>query len=215
MASLDYVFPERISRGAIGGNEWLTQKIKLLNGNEVRNSRRTKPYGRWDVSHALKDKTNYQVLRNLFLAVKGSGQSILFTDHKDYQSDTAAPGQSCSPATGDGSNLIFQLQKSYTVDAPLTAYVRTITKPKSGTLSVYVNGVLKTEGANPGGDYQVNYSTGVVTFNAGKAPPNTHTVRAVFEFYKVVRFEQDDEQASMEHPDLFDWNNIVLVEVYE
>jgi uncharacterized protein (TIGR02217 family) len=205
-------FPVELSRGAMGGDTFDTQIAPLPNGNEKRNARRSVTLGAWSVAFNNRDKTKFQELRNFFLAMGGAFESFRFKDWQDYESDTE---QDCSPATGDGANLVFQLQKSYAISSPATAYVRTVTKPVSGSLSVYVNGALKVEGANPGGDYTVNYATGVVTFNTGKAPPNTHTVKATYEFDKVVRFAMDERESQIVSHNVYTWDQIQLQEVPE
>ena len=191
-------FPTYVSAGAVGGDVWNTQKNILPNGKQQRAALQSKPLGRWTINYSTQDETRHIELRNFKLAVKGGFSSFRFKDWRDYKSDTAAPGQSMSPATGTGALLVFQLMKSYTVTSPLTAYSRTITKPVQGTVAVYVNGVLKVEGANPGGDYSINYATGVVTFNAGKAPGNTLTVKATYEFDKPAVLVSDDNPETVD-----------------
>lgn len=210
--TLAAVFPTDISEGATGGDTWLTDVTPRTSGKEKRTARHSKPLGRWTVGHRTKTKTEWQALRNFFNAVGGRAESWLFKDWLDYESDGQ---QSCSPATGTGALTAFQLVKEYSVSSPLTDYVRTITRPKSGTLLVYVNNVLKTETT----DYTVDYTTGVITFLV--APTNGHTVKATYEFYKVARFDTDEIEASMENgitsagEGLFSWESIPIVEVDE
>lgn len=184
--------PTYVSEGAVSVDDWNTQTNVLPNGVQQRIALQSKPLGRWTINYSTVDETKHIALRNFKLAVKGSFYAFRFKDWADFKSDTAAPGQSCSPATGDGANKIFQLQKTYTVSSPLTAYVRTITKPVNGTLEVYVNGVLQTETTH----YTVNYATGVVTFVT--APTASHTVKAVFQFDKVGHFVNDDNPVTVE-----------------
>jgi uncharacterized protein (TIGR02217 family) len=197
-------FPTDLSRGAQGGDTWDTQIAALPNGNEQRNARRALSLGSWVVAFNNRDKAKFQQIRNFFLATKGPLHAFRFKDWLDYESDEQ---QSCSPATGNGSNKDFQLQKSYTVPAPLTAYIRTITKPVSGTVRVYVNGVEVVAG------WSVNTATGVVSFVI--APTAGHTVKATYEFDKVVRFEDDEADSSIEMYNIYTWNQINLREVPE
>ena len=198
-------FPDSVSRGATGGDSFLTQVSTLPNGNEQRVARRSTALGRWTISFANRDKTLFQSLRNWFLAVKGQFSSFRYKDWEDFESDIQ---QSCSPALGTGAVVAFQLIKTYTVSAPLTSYVRTITKPVSGTVSVYDNGVL----VNPV-NYAVSTTTGIVTF--GVAPIAGHTIKATYEFDKVVRLDRDERESSIEHSNLYTWDQISLVEVPE
>lgn len=195
---LEIQFPTYVSAGAVGGDVWNTQANILPNGKQQRAALQSKPLGKWSINYSTQDKTKHIELRNFILALQGGFRSFRFKDWADYESDTAAPGESLSPATGNGATLAFQLRKSYTATSPLTAYVRTITKPVQGTLTVYVNGVAKVEGANPGGDYQVSYSTGVVTFNAGKAPGVGLTVKATFQFDKPARLVHDENPTTVD-----------------
>lgn len=216
---IEIQFPTYVSKGAVGGDTWQTQVNVLPNGQQQRGAQRSITLGRWSINYSTINKTHHIELRNFKLAVKGGFQSFRYKDWLDYQSDTVAPGQSMSPATGNGVLLAFQLAKAYTVTSPLTAYTRTITKPVSGTLAVYVDSALKVEGANPGGDYTVNYATGVVTFNAGKAPGNTLTVKATYEFDKVARMTNDYNPGTIEVDadglSLFHHDGIEIEEVNE
>lgn len=203
---IEIQFPTELSRGALGGDAFDTQVAPLPNANEKRNARRSVAMGQWSIAFNNRDKTKFQALRNFFLAVKGQHESFRFQDRQDYESDTQ---QDCSPATGNGSNTVFQLQKSYTIASPATAYVRTVTKPVAGTVRMYVNGV---EVLSPG-NWSVDTATGIVTFVV--APTSTHTVKATYEFDKVVRFGSDVRESSIEAFGIYTWSDIQLVEVPE
>lgn len=197
-------FPTSLSKGASGGDSFDTRISTLPNGNEQRVAKRSTALGRWTISFNNRDKALFQQLRNFLLAVKGMREAFRFKDPLDYESDTQ---QSCSPATGNGSNKIFQLQKSYTVDSPLTAYVRTVTKPVADTVRVFDNG---TEVFSPA-TWSVDTTTGIVTFVT--APINTHTVKATYEFDKIVRFGEDNRDSSIEAHNIYTWDQITIVEV--
>lgn len=200
-------FPTSLSRGASGGDSFDNRITGLPGGTEQRIGKRSIALGRWSMSFNNRDKTAFQELRNFFLAVGGMLNAFRFKDPLDYESDTAAPGQSCSPATGDGANKLFQLQKSYTVTSPLSPYVRTVTKPVSGTVRMYVNGV---EVLSPG-NWSVSTTTGIVTFVA--APTGGHTVKATYEFDKIVRFAEDMRDSSIDAYNIYTWSQISVQEV--
>ncbi len=212
MAILEAQFPPRVSLGFKSTVSFDTTINESRAGLERRNANRSQPRRVFEAQKEHLTVADYLAARNFFMAVLGAWQGFRFKDWTDYQSDTAQ-----TIGTGDGATLgPFQLIKVYTVSSPLTSYQRTITKPVSGTLLVYVDGVLKTEGANPGGDYTVSYSTGVITFNAGKAPGNTLAVTATFEFDVPVRFQEDGLGVTVPFRyDRFNLGELAFVEVLD
>ena len=82
--------------------------------------------------------------------------------------------------TGDGATRAFQLAKIY--GASVDPYVRPITKPVAGTVSVTIDGV-------PTGAFTLDDTTGIVTFDT--APPAGAALAAEFEFDVPVRFDTD------------------------
>jgi len=189
---IEIQLPTYVSEGAVSVDDWNTQTNVLPSGRQQRIALQSKTLGRWTINYSTIDETKHEALRNFKLAMKGAFYAFRFKDWADFESDTVAPGQSCSPATGNGVLLTFQLQKTYTIASPGTSYVRTITKPVSGTVAIYVNSILQTETT----DYTINYATGVVTFLV--APANPLTVKATFEFDKVAHFVNDDNPVSVE-----------------
>lgn len=211
MAVVDAVFPPEISAGALGGDTFSTDVVILKrSGKRVRNAGRQNALGVWTVAHITKDEVKFRELVSFYLAVKGMWLAFLWKDFQDY---TGWGQQNCSPATGNGSNTIFQLQKTYTVPSPLTSYVRTVKKPKNGTVKIYKAGVLQTETTH----YTVNYSTGVVTFVT--APANGNTIKAEYEYYKITIFGSDRRESTVEQEagdmGIFNWDNIQIEEVDE
>jgi uncharacterized protein (TIGR02217 family) len=186
---IELQLPTYVSEGAVSVDDWNTQVNVLPNGKQQRIALQSKPLGRWTINFQTIDEDQHKELRNFKLAVKGAYHAFRFRSPGDYKSDGQ---QSLSPATGNGVLTAFQLQKTYTVDSPGTSYVRTITKPISGTVSVYVNSVLQTETTH----YTINYATGVVTFLS--APTSGHTVKASFQFDKPAHFVNDDNPYTVE-----------------
>jgi len=68
---------------------------------------------------------------------------------------------------GDGSTTTFQMVLRYEKGAS-ASFEREIKKPENGTSIVTVDTVVQTEGG--GNDYQINYTTGLVTFESGSIP---------------------------------------------
>jgi uncharacterized protein (TIGR02217 family) len=87
--------------------------------------------------------------------------------------------------TGDDSNAAFQLVKLYISGSQ--AWVRTIKKPVIDTVRIAVAGIEKTLGV----DFNVDTTSGTVTFMTGHIPPNGALVTAGFEFDVPVRFNTD------------------------
>lgn len=82
---------------------------------------------------------------------------------------------------------------------------RTITKPVSGTISIYFNGVLQSSAL-----YSANLTNGQITFIS--APGVGVNITADFEFDVPVRFDIDRLSASMDDYAVGSWNDIPLVE---
>ena len=81
---------------------------------------------------------------------------------------------------GDGTTLVFQTLKRYTVAS--RTHDRVITKPLAAGFLVAVNGVLQTVST----DYTLDPDTGLVTFVV--APGNGLTVTWGGEFYIPVHY---------------------------
>ena len=86
---------------------------------------------------------------------------------------------------GDGAQRVFQLQKTY--GGSFAPYVRQISKPVLGSVRIGVGGVEKSAQI----DFDVDATTGVVTFKAGRAPATGARVTAGFLFDVPVRFDTD------------------------
>ena len=83
--------------------------------------------------------------------------------------------------------------------------VRTITKPVTGTMKVYLDGVEQLSG------WSVDTTTGLVTFSA---PPAVGVeVTADFEFDVPVRFDTDHMAVTIETYRLHAWQQIPIVEL--
>jgi uncharacterized protein (TIGR02217 family) len=196
-------FPEKVAYGASGGPTFSTTITELYGGFEQRNQNWSVSRGRWDISTGIKNNTEFAEVLAFFRARKGRARGFRFKDWSDYTATAQNIG------TGTGALLTFQLKKTYTSGG--VTYSRTITKPVSGTLSVFVDSVLKVEGG--GNDYTVNYNTGVVTFNGGSVPPNTQEVTATFEFDVPVRFDTDNLSARITNHNQYVSESIPLVEL--
>lgn len=114
---------------------------------------------------------------------------------------------------GDGSTATFQLQITRTVGS--ISGSKKVMHPKSGTVLVYVNAVLKTETTH----YTINYSTGVVTFTGGNIPTAGQSVKATFDYNTPVRFLSEEIETTIEIDTATntqeELNSTALIEVFD
>src|SRR5215204_1090384 len=158
-----------------------------LSGREVRNPEREARRLRFNAAAGVKRLSDVELLLAWHAAMEGQTYSFLLTDNLDYKATTAAKTLA-SNCTSQGraaaiSGATHQLEKWYTVGSSRT-FKRKITRPKSGTVSVYFDGVLKTVTTH----YTIDYTTGVLTVVSGSPTVISWTG----EFYVPVRFEQGE-----------------------
>lgn len=197
MSFVEVQFPTDISYGATGGAMFSTDVIETFGGYEQRNINWTKARGRWNVAHGVKTQSQLNELIAFFRARRGRAIGFRFKDWSDYSASDQVIG------TGDASTTTFQLVKSYssggvTVD-------RVIDKPVSGSLSVYLGGVLQSSGVT------LDAATGVVTF--ASAPGSGVVITAAFEFDVPARFDTDQLEINLDSYGIGSWQNIPIVEV--
>jgi uncharacterized protein (TIGR02217 family) len=189
-------FPNDIEFGSSGGPEFLTTIITTQGGFEQRNINWSAARARYNVLHAVKSQSQIDELLAFFRARQGKAYGFRFKDWADFSATAQSIG------TGNGSNKNFQLSKTY---GSGTTYVREIKKPVSGSVKIYVNGVLQSSGV------AVNSTTGLVTFTT--APANTTAITADFDFDVPVRFDADYLPVSFDKLGQNSVRDIPLVEV--
>lgn len=186
---LNVRLPEEIEQGSQGGPQFNTTVLQLAGGGEKRNIEWQYPRVQWDISYGVTSPELLNEVKDLFYVCFGKGYGFRFKDWSDYLIGTKWSGAPQSIAVGTGAATVFQIIKKYTVTDVdgVTTYTATrkISRPVSGTLKVYVDGVLKTETA----DYTVNYNTGQITFLS--APANTKVISVDLEFDIPTRFDTD------------------------
>ena len=178
-------FPLKLARGAIGGPERVTEVVALANGREVRNTCLSRSRRRWDVGSAIRNLDDLSEITAFFEARLGRLHGFRFSDPADHKS--CRPSQMPGPfdqllGTGNGSQKVFQLQKTYG-DAAGNS-VRPIYLPGLGTVRV---GIGTTE--LPASAFSVDTQTGLITLST--APAAGQSVRAGFSFDTPVRFDSD------------------------
>lgn len=192
-------FPVNVSEGSKGGPGFNTTVFTSQSGFEQRNSNWANSRAQYDVSYGIRDKVDLDAVLAFFFVMRGRATGFRFKDWGDYQITNGNIG------TGTGAQTIFQIVKKYTVGA--NTYTRTINKIVTGTLQVFVNGVLQTLTTH----YTVNMNTGVITFVT--APPNGQAVTVTCEFDVPVRFDVDSLPISWEAFEIEGSEGILLVEV--
>lgn len=192
-------FNDNISYGSGGGPEFKTHVFEGHSAIEQRQAAWLVARQRYDVSYGIRDNADMDVVRAFFYNCHGRASGFRFKDWADYTMTSELIG------TGDGAVTAYQIIKTYTTGSE--TYVRTIRKPVTATIQVYVNDVLQTLTTH----YTVDSTTGIITFVS--APPNTETVKVTCEFDVPVRFDVDHLQASHDHFDTESWDSIPLVEI--
>lgn len=157
-----------------GGPEFYTRVITLRNGHERRNARWANCRHRFILPFQNITDTAYLTqLKSVFLAVRGQSDSFLARD----RSDETAVGEALGFAPSGGTAPV-QLIKTATFG--VASYVRTITRPQPGSVTVYEDGVAKA---------------GTVSATTGEFTPSTDwaggALTADFRFYVPVRFASD------------------------
>lgn len=172
------IFPLEVQRLKASPG-WQTTIVKLGGGAEQRNALFADSLRTYDAALGVKTLVNYQTLEKHFNARRGRLHGFLVLDRSNYIATTESFG------TGNGVTAAFQLTKN-DGDAS-NAYNREIYKPKSGTIQIFVNAVLKTETTH----YTINYTTGIVTFTGGNIPTAGQSLTWSGQFYVPVRYDVD------------------------
>lgn len=207
MAFDDVRFPTSISRGASGGPERRTEIVTTASGREERNSRWADSRRRYNAGFGVKSLNDVHDVLRFFEERRGRLHGFRWKDHADWKS--CPPRNAISPldqaiGVGDGTTAGFQLVKRY--GSGLRDYVRTITRPVTGTVRVAVNGIETVQ-------FTANAVTGVVTFNAGSIPAAGAAVTAGFEFDVPARFDTDSLSINLANFAAGDIPEIPVVEV--
>ena len=201
-------FPANLSFGSIGGPERLTDVVTLANGFEERNTPWKHSRRRYDAGVAMRSLDDIEALIAFFEARSGQIHGFRWKDWADYKSggaflDPAHDDQLI--ATGDNVTTRFQLIKTYRSGPH--EYARPIAKPVRGSVRIAVDGDERQEGV----DFQIDASTGTITF--ASAPPPGHRITAGYEFDVPVRFDTDRILVSVATFHAGDAPNVPIVEI--
>lgn len=200
MAFDEVRLPGCIERGAQGGPGFKTTIITLSSGFEKRNQDWSETRGSWDIGYGIKTIPDLNDIIKFFYARRGRARGFRFKDWSDYIMQKQAIG------IGDGVNDDYQIFKRYTSGGQ--DYDRVLTKIVTGSELVYVNDVLQ-----PGGNYTIDYNTGLITFGAMHIPTVGLIVSVSAEFDVPVRFDIDKLNITMQQFDQGAVPQITLVEL--
>lgn len=198
MAFIETRFPTDIAYGSSGGPEYSTDVVIMQSGYEQRNSNWSQARIRYNVAPGVKTQNQLDTLIAFFRARKGRADGFRFKDWTDFK----VTGQMIG--TGNGSNTVFQLVKTY-VNSAITE-TRTITKPVSATVKIYLGGVLQNDSV-----YTANTTSGQITFLS--APANGALITADFEFDIPARFDTDRLSATLENYGANSLDDIPIIEI--
>ena len=181
-------FPTDIALGIQGGPERKTDVVVTGSGREERNARWANSRRKYDAGFAVRTIDALSTIVSFFEERRGRLTGFRLRDRLDCKScaSKSSPTALDQPlGTGDGATAAFQLKKRY--GAAYAPYDRVIRKPVAGTVRVAVGGNEKIAGTH----FDVDATTGVVTFRAGSIPAANAAVTAGFEFDVPVRFDTD------------------------
>jgi uncharacterized protein (TIGR02217 family) len=160
--------------------EWITTILELGDQSEQRIPIGADGRLKFDASHGVRSLKDLQALIKFHSLRHGETYGFKVRDLLDYA--VARGTEGTLQYTYNGVTASFQLQKVY-ADAAAT-WIREIYKPEQGSVKVYRNGSLRTEGTH----YNINYATGVITFTAGNIPTAGQVIEWEGRFYVPVRF---------------------------
>lgn len=175
----EIVFPLSVDR-CLSTHEWLTTIIELGDQSEQRIPQGTDGRRKFNASFGVRSLKDLQALLKFHALRHGETYGFKVRDLVDYTVARGAEGT--LQHTFNGVTASFQLQKVYTDSA--ATWIREISKPEQGSVKVYRNGTLRTEGTH----YNINYSTGVITFTVGNIPVGGTVIEWEGRFYVPVRF---------------------------
>lgn len=197
-------FPLDVALGARGGPERKTDVVTLAGGGEQRNGRWHHSRRRYNAGYGVKSRADMAAVLAFFEERRGRLHGFLWRDGLDFSSNGAVPTPlDQAIGTGTGSKTSFQLTKKY--GASFDPYLRSITRPVTGSVRVAVSGVELMSG------WTVDIATGLVGFTV--APAMGAAVTAGFLFDVPVRFDTDRLDVELTSFDGAEAPSIPLVEI--
>lgn len=191
-------FPDELAFGAHGGPMFRTDVVVTKGGQEQRNQCWSQALRTYEVSLEHRNAATIALVARFYRAVAlGGFHGFRFRDPLPSE----ATGILEVLGAGDGTTTAFQLVKRYTLAGYV--YVRAITKPVVGSVTVQLDAVGT-------GAFTVDTVTGIVTMTS--APSAGVVVSASYAFDVPVRFSGDWLSKARLARDVWSWQNIQLVE---
>lgn len=160
-----------IAFSAKGGPGFSVDVISTRAGYESRNANWTQTRHRWDIGFTTRPLSEFEMIRDHFMAVGGRRDGFRFKDFTDYQVSStngilkALHGTAqVGPGTSGYGTPVYQLQKRYS--RGVNNHDRDIRKPSLTAL--YRGGVLMVAGVGVG-QYAIDTATGLVTVVADQS----------------------------------------------
>lgn len=181
-------FPTEIARQSQGGPERRTDIVVLGSGHEERNARWADSRRSYNAGYGVKSLDDLHSVIAFFEERRGRLYGFRWRDPSDWKS--SAPEAAPTPldqqiGIGDGATRTFQLVKTY--GGAFAPWLRRITKPVAGSVTVAIDGVVTNDGV----DFTVEATTGTVTFAVAATPATGSSITAGFLFDVPVRFDAD------------------------
>lgn len=214
----DAPFPECISFGARSEPQWSTEIAASVAGFDSSTQNWSQTRHHYDVSLAVRTADDYMAVRAHFHKVRGRAKGFLFKDPIDYSATAAHDAETDTQGVTDEAETSsdgFQLFKRYGTGADF--YDRKITRPVTGTLTIYRTRSAVTTDVT--GSATVDYSGGTFTVS-GDAPGDVYTWAG--EFRVPCRYDTDrlpgviiNKEPSAQGQLLVQCESIPVVEVRE
>ena len=179
-------FPDCIAFGAQSDPIWSTEIAATRAGWETVAELWDQSKHVFDVSFAVRTATDYGLVRTHFHQVRGRSKTFPFKDYLDFAAESDEGVSAVAEVTSDG----WQLFKRYGSGA--SAYDRKITRPKSGTLTIYRTRSAVT--TNVTGSATIDYTDGTFSVS-GDAPGDVYTWAG--EFWVPCRYGADQLPAAI------------------
>ncbi len=178
----DVLYPLALGRDAGVSPEFSTSVTVTASGHERRCSLWSDARLSYDVGPGIRSEAELATLIAFFRARRGAARGFRLTDPFDFSSNSMVGTPTLLDqriGNGDGLTASFQLCKTYgDLDDP---QVRPITRPRSDSVTISVDGAQNTGWSLGAG--------GIVTFT--NAPASGAVIRAGFLFDVPVRFAED------------------------
>jgi uncharacterized protein (TIGR02217 family) len=196
MSFLDIQFPQELLPHFNKTIQYATSVGRMKNGKEFRRSIKDGTMLSYELFKSIKQAEKISILEDFFHAAQGQMYSFKIFDSTDHKIENVV----CRHLTAN----TVQIQKVSQFQDVLNA--KDVTKPKKETVRVYKDGALLVSG------YDVNYQTGVITFDDDVSQS---IITATCEYFHHVRFNADSITFSMKGNASFEVEGVTMIEVLD